>query len=92
MEYDILAFNNKLVEDFFIPRTSILPSIYVIEANAIIVSKSIIQWSIRSWVHLLLDPYSINISKFTGRSLHCQVEHHVQTKFATPILHAIENL
>ena len=28
----------------------------------------------------------------TGRSLHCQVEHHVQTKFATPILHAIDNL
>ena len=27
----------------------------------------------------------------TRRSLHCQVEHHVQTKFATPILHAIDN-
>ena len=26
-----------------------------------------------------------------GRSLHCQVEHHVRIKFATPILHAIEN-
>ena len=26
-----------------------------------------------------------------GRSLHCQVEHHVRTKFATPILHAIDN-
>ena len=27
----------------------------------------------------------------TGRSLHCQVKHRVQTKFATPILHAINN-
>ena len=27
----------------------------------------------------------------TGRSLHCQVEHHVRTKFATPILYAIDN-
>ena len=27
----------------------------------------------------------------TGRSLHCQVEHHMQTKFATSILHAIDN-
>ena len=27
----------------------------------------------------------------TGRSLHCQVENHVQTKFATPILYAIDN-
>ena len=27
----------------------------------------------------------------TGRSLHCQVENHVQTKFATPILYAINN-
>ena len=26
-----------------------------------------------------------------GRSLHCQVEHHVRTKFATPLLHAIGN-
>ena len=29
--------------------------------------------------------------KFTGRSLHCQVEHYVRTKFATPILHAIDS-
>ena len=27
----------------------------------------------------------------TGRSLHCQVENHVRTKFATPILYAIDN-
>ena len=27
----------------------------------------------------------------TERPLHCQVEHHVQTKFATPILHAIDS-
>ena len=27
----------------------------------------------------------------TGRSLHCQVEHHQRTKFATPILHVIDN-
>jgi hypothetical protein len=26
-----------------------------------------------------------------GRSLHCQVDHHVRTKFATPILHAKDN-
>ena len=26
----------------------------------------------------------------TGRSHHCQVEHHMQTKFASPILHAID--
>ena len=26
-----------------------------------------------------------------GRSLHCQVEHHVRPKFATLILHAIYN-
>ena len=26
-----------------------------------------------------------------GRLLHCQVEHHVWTNFATPILHAIDN-
>jgi hypothetical protein len=30
-------------------------------------------------------------SIFTGRSLHCQVENHVRTKFATPILYAIDN-
>ena len=28
---------------------------------------------------------------FTGRSLHCQVENHVRTKFANPILYAIDN-
>ena len=28
----------------------------------------------------------------TGRSLHCQVENHVQTKFATPILYAIDKI
>ena len=27
----------------------------------------------------------------TGRSLHCQVENHVRTKFATPIFYAIDN-
>ena len=27
----------------------------------------------------------------TGRSLHCQVENHVRTKFATPILYAMDN-
>ena len=27
----------------------------------------------------------------TGRSLHCQVENHMQTKVATPILYAIDN-
>ena len=27
----------------------------------------------------------------TGRSLHCQVEHHVRIKFATPVLHGIDN-
>ena len=27
-----------------------------------------------------------------GRPLHRQVEHHVQTKFATPILHATYNV
>ena len=27
----------------------------------------------------------------TGRSLYCQVENHVRTKFATPILYAIDN-
>ena len=27
-----------------------------------------------------------------GKSLHSRVEHHVQTKFATLILHAIDNL
>ena len=27
----------------------------------------------------------------TGRSLHCQVEHHVRTKCATPTLYAIDN-
>ena len=32
------------------------------------------------------------VGYITRRSLHCQVEHHVQTKFATPILHAIDNL
>ena len=26
-----------------------------------------------------------------GRSLHCQVEHHVRDKFATPILYGINN-
>ena len=26
----------------------------------------------------------------TGRSLHCQVENHVRTKFATPILYAMD--
>jgi hypothetical protein len=30
-------------------------------------------------------------TKSTGRSLHCQVENHVRTKFATPILYAIDN-
>jgi hypothetical protein len=29
--------------------------------------------------------------QITGRSLHCQVENHVRTKFATPILYAIDN-
>ena len=27
----------------------------------------------------------------TGRLLHCQVEHHVRDKFATPILYGIDN-
>ena len=27
----------------------------------------------------------------TGRLLHCQVEHHMQDKFATPILYGIDN-
>ena len=27
----------------------------------------------------------------TGRLLHCQVEHHVQDNFATPILYDIDN-
>ena len=27
----------------------------------------------------------------TGRSLHCQVKNHMQTKVATPILYAIDN-
>jgi hypothetical protein len=27
----------------------------------------------------------------TGRSLHCQAVNHVQTKFATPILYAIDH-
>ena len=27
----------------------------------------------------------------TRRSLHCQVEHHVRTKFATLVLHAMDN-
>jgi hypothetical protein len=29
----------------------------------------------------------IYLFHITGRSLHCQVEHHVQTKYATLILH-----
>ena len=32
-------------------------------------------------------PYKV----YTGRLLHCQVEHHVQDKFATPILYGIDN-
>ena len=33
----------------------------------------------------------ITLLKGTGRSLHCQVINHVRTKFATPILYAINN-
>ena len=36
----------------------------------------------------ILNRYS---NKDMGRSLHCQVEHHVWTKFAALILHAIDN-
>lgn len=32
-----------------------------------------------------------NLTLTMGRSLHCQVEHHIRTKFATPILQAIDN-
>ena len=41
------------------------------------------------WLSILF--YFISLYEYTERSLHCQVEHHVRTKFATPILHAIDN-
>ena len=37
----------------------------------------------------ILDTYS-DLQVATGRSLHCQVENHVRTKFATFILYAID--
>jgi hypothetical protein len=35
-------------------------------------------------------PNAVSVDRLDpmGRSLHCQVEHHMQTKFATPVLHA----
>ena len=36
---------------------------------------------------LLFRSYTLT----TGRLLHCQVEHHVQDNFATPILYGIDN-
>ena len=44
--------------------------------------------TIGSW-DLLLHTWSQVLS--TGRLLHCQVEHHVRDKFATPILYGIDN-
>ena len=44
--------------------------------------------------HTLIDDSSAQSGdkeNCMGRSLHCQVEYHVWTKFATPILHAINN-
>ena len=42
-----------------------------------------------------MDEHSVGPARnhpTTGRSLHCQVEHHVRDKFATPILYDIDNL
>ena len=47
---------------------------------------------IRYWIQY--NPHTANRdvpNKSTGRSLHCQVENHMRTKFATPILYAIDN-
>ena len=52
-----------------------------------------------SWgLHALLELRVLEFSEgamfwtlVTGLSLHSQVEHHVQDKFATPILYGIDN-
>ena len=41
--------------------------------------------------HMLCQNDYCYIVSSTGRSLHCQVENHMRTKFATPILYAIDN-
>ena len=46
----------------------------------------IVEWK----VAFLSSDLKLHIA-LTGRLLHCQVEHHVRDKFATPILYGIDN-
>ena len=51
---------------------------------------------IRSVIHLQSyqsdTKYQMALNIITGRLFHCQVEHHVRDKFATPISYGIDNL
>jgi hypothetical protein len=49
-------------------------------------------WSTYKSYPIVFHVASQTDTHYIGRSLHCQVEHHMQTKFATPILHAIDNI
>ena len=44
-----------------------------------------------TWKHQDFERLCPRFPRTTGRSLHYQVENHVRTKFATPILYAIDN-
>jgi len=62
------------------------------EYNSTQISKfNLNVWIVNEYSQFVWGVRGTLLTYSTGRPLHCQVENHMQTKFATPILYAIDN-